>query len=157
MTFYICFMQLILPIYPHDTKLISSRLGVFTEDGMVHYIANGLPIYTHAVDNIHSFRFITSNLIDRGLCKAREVAECFNIPENSVTRQLSLFRKEGANAFFSREVNDKKSHKLHGELLLRVQRGLDKGLSNNAIAKKEGISEGTIRYGLAKGTLKKKV
>ncbi|MBP6411714.1 MAG: response regulator transcription factor [Pseudarcicella sp.] len=148
-------MQLILPIFPQNTKFISSKLGVFENDGIVHYIANGLPVYAHPVDNINSFRFITSNFIEQGLCKGSEVARCFGIPENSVAYQLNIFRKKGANAFFSRGKNDKKSHKLHGELLLRIQRELDKGLSNNAIAKKEGISEGTIRYALSTGTLKK--
>jgi DNA-binding CsgD family transcriptional regulator len=149
-------MQLILPIFPRNTKFISSKLGVFEQDGMVHYLANGLPVYTHPIDNIHSFRFITCNFIELGLCKASEVARCFGIPENSVSHQLKIYRKEGANAFFSRNKNDKKSHKLHGELLYRVQRGLDKGQSNNSIAQKEGISESAIRYALGTGTLKKK-
>lgn len=149
-------MQLILPIFPRDAKLLSRSLMVFEKDGMVHYLANGLPVYAHDVDAINSFRFITCNFIERGLCKSSEVARCFGIPENSVSHQLRIFRKEGANAFFSRDVHDKKSHKLHGELLLRVQRGIDKGLSNNSIAKKEGLSEGTIRYALSTGTLKKK-
>jgi hypothetical protein len=149
-------MQLILPIFPQDTKFISSKLGVFELNGMVNYIANGLPVYTHPSDNINSFRFITSNFIEIGLCKASEVARCFGIPENSVSHQLKIYRQKGANAFFSRDVHDKKSHKLHGELLYRVQRGLDKGQSNNSIAKKEGISESAIRYALSTGKLKKK-
>lgn len=149
-------MQLILPIFPQSTKFISSKLGVFERDEMIHYLANGLPIYSHAKDNINSFRFITCNFIEQGLCKASEVARCFSIPENSVSHQLKIYRKEGANAFFSRDVHHKKSHKLHGEMLYRVQRAIDKGLSNNAVAKKEGISEGTIRYALGTGTLKKK-
>jgi hypothetical protein len=149
-------MQLILPIFPRNAKYISKSLMVFEKDKFVHYLANGLPIYTHGVDNINSFRFISCNFIEQGLCKASEVARCFGIPENSVSHQLKIYRKEGANAFFSRDAHDKKSHRLHGELLYRVQRGIDKGLSNNAIAKKEGISEGTIRYALGTGMLKKK-
>lgn len=149
-------MQLILPIFPANAKYISSSLMVFEKDGIVNYLANGLPVYAHPVDNINSFRFIICNFIERGLCRTREVANCFGIPENSVSHQLRRYRKEGANAFFSRDVHDKKSHKLHGELLYRVQRGLDKGQSNNSIAKKEGISESAIRYALSTGTLKKK-
>ena len=149
-------MQLILPIFPRDSKYLSRVLMVFEKDGMVQYLANGLPVYSHVVDNINSFRFITCNFIEQGLCKASEVARCFGIPENSVSHQLKIYRKDGANAFFSRDFHDKKSHKLHGELLNRVQRGIDKGLSNNSIAKKEDISEGAIRYALGTGTLKKK-
>lgn len=149
-------MQLILPIFPKDSKALSRMVMVHEKDKTVYYYANGLPIFSHGYSEINSFRYITCNLIEHGLCKAREVAEFFGIPENSVSYQLRIYRKEGAIAFFSRDVHDKKSHKLHGELLLRVQRGLDKGLSNNQIAKQEAISEGTIRYALSKGTLKKK-
>jgi DNA-binding CsgD family transcriptional regulator len=149
-------MQLILPIFPVNAKYVSKFLMVFEKNGIVNYLANGLPVYAHPVDNIHSFRFITCNFIERGLCQVREVANCFGIPENTVSRHLQRYRKEGAIAFFSRDGNDKKSHKLHGELLYRVQRGLEKGQSNNSIAKKEGISESAIRYALGTGTLKKK-
>lgn len=149
-------MQLILPIFPKDAKALSRTVMVQEHNNTVCYYANGLPIFTHCYSDIHSFRYITCNLIEQGLCKAREVSECFGIPENSVSYHLKVFRRDGAIAFFSRTGNDKKSHKLHGELLLRVQRGLDKGFSNNQIAQKEGISEGTIRYGLLNGKLKKK-
>jgi len=52
--------------------------------------------------------------------------------------------------------SENKSHKMRGELLKRVQSKLDKGQSNNSISKQEGIREGTIRYAIQTGRLKKK-
>jgi hypothetical protein len=54
-------MQLQLPIYPKDTRLVNEQLGVYEHDDLVQYIVNGLPIYSHSKDDINAFRFITSN------------------------------------------------------------------------------------------------
>lgn len=72
--------------------MISSYLGVYENDGIVQYIANGLPIYRHTSEDLQSFRFITSNFINQGLCKATEVARCFGISVDTVTRYLTKLR-----------------------------------------------------------------
>lgn len=137
--------------------MISLSLGVVERDGLVQYIANGLPVYSHDKDNLAVFRSVTSNFIEQGLCRASEVARCFGIPEDSVRKQLARFREGGEQAFFGENRSENKCHKLRGELAKRVQRKLDKGQSNNSIANEEGISEGAIRYAISTGKLKKKV
>jgi len=149
-------MQLLLPIFPKEAKMISRCLGVVERDGLVQCIANGLPIYSHDKDNLAVFRSVTSNFIEQGLCRASEVARCFGIPDDSVRKQLARFREGGEQAFFGLNSSENKCHKLHGELLKRIQYKLDKGQSNNSIANEEGIREGTIRYAIKTGTLKKK-
>ena len=94
-------MQLCLPIFPAKAKMISNCLGVYENDGIVQYIANGLPIYSHASEDLQSFRFITSNFIKEGLCKATEVARCFGVSVDTVNRYLSKLRTQGEAAFFS--------------------------------------------------------
>jgi hypothetical protein len=93
-------MQLMLPIFPLDTRMISRCLGVYERDSIVQYIANGLPIYSHASEDLQSFRFITSNFINQGLCKSSEVSKSFGIPVDSVKRYLTKLRTEGESAFF---------------------------------------------------------
>lgn len=90
-----------LPLFPKDTRMISKCLGVYEKDSLVQYIANGLPIYSHGSEDLQSFRFITSNFIKEGLCKATEVSRCFGIPVDSVKRQVTRLRQEGEPAFFS--------------------------------------------------------
>lgn len=148
-------MQLCLPIFPAKTKMISSCLGVYENDGIVQYIANGLPIYGHASEDLQSFRFITSNFINQGLCRATEVARCFGISVDTVTRYLSKLRTEGEAAFFSEEKRKGYCHKIRGKVLTSIQKRLDEGHSVNSIAKGEGLSEGSIRYALKQGYLKK--
>jgi transposase len=148
-------MQLCLPIYPSKTKMISSCLGVYEDDGIVQYIANGLPIYGHGSEDLQSFRFITSNFINQGLCKATEVARCFGISADTVTRYLSKLRREGEAAFFSEEKRKGYCHKIRGKVLTSIQKKLDQDQSVNSIAKAEGLSEGSIRYAIKQGYLKK--
>lgn len=149
-------MQLCLPIFPDKSKMISNCLGVYESDGIVQYIANGLPIYSHASEDLQSFRFITSNFINQGLCKATEVARCFGISVDTVTRYLSKLRTEGEAAFFSEEKRKGYCHKIRGKVLTSIQKRLDEGHSVNSIAKGEGLAEGSIRYAIKQGYLKKK-
>lgn len=148
-------MQLMLPIFPRDTKMISKCLGVYEKDSLVQYIANGLPIYSHDSEDLQSFRFITSNFIKEGLCKATEVSRCFSIPVDSVKRQLTKLRDEGEAAFFSEEKRRGYCHKIRGSVLESIQKKLDKGQSVNSISKEEGLTEGSIRYSIKQGYLKK--
>ena len=148
-------MQLCLPIFPAKTKMISSCLGVYENDGIVQYIANGLPIYSHTLEDVQSFRFITSNFINQGLCKATEVARCFGISVDTVTRYLSKLRTKGESSFFSEEKRKGYCHKIRGKVLSNIQKKLDDGQSVNSIAKAAGLSEGSIRYAIMQGYLKK--
>lgn len=150
-------MQLMLPLFPQDTRMISSCLGVYEKDSLVQYIVNGLPVYSHGSEDLQSFRFICSNFINQGLCKSTEVARCFGIPVDSVKRYLLKLRNEGESAFFSPEKRKGYCHKIRGSVSESIQRKLDKGESVNAIAKQEGITEGSIRYSIKQGYLKKTV
>ena len=62
-------MQLQLPLFTKETKLISAYVGVYEKEGIIQYIVNGLPVYAHDKEDLNAFRFITSNFIDQGLCR----------------------------------------------------------------------------------------
>jgi predicted transcriptional regulator len=150
-------MQLLLPLFPQDTKMISRCLGVYESDGIVQYIANGLPIYSHTSEDLQSFRFITSNFINQGLCQSTEVARCFGVSVDTVSRYLFKLRKEGEVAFFSEEKRKGYCHKIRGKVLTNIQKRLEEGQSVNSIAKAESLSEGSIRYAIKQGYLKKRI
>ena len=50
--------QLQLPIFPEGMTMLNANLGVMTRDGTVTYIYGSLPIFTHAVDDLKTFRMI---------------------------------------------------------------------------------------------------
>jgi len=150
-------MQLRLPIFSRETTLISDCVGYYTKDGIVQYIVNGLPVFAHGEEDLNSFRYIVSNFIDQGLCKRVEVQRAFHVSDDSIYRYFKLYKEKGADGFFGERPRSKRrSHKVVGETTVHIQKELDKGRSVNSIAKELGISEGTIRYQIQQGYLKKK-
>lgn len=148
--------QLLLPVFPKDTELITPTLGVRQKGGVVYYLHSGVPIASHEVEDLIKFRYITSNLILQGLCKNKDIVGCFHVSGDSVRRWKKKLIEEGEAAFFKAENRQGHCYKLMPEVLTRIQEKLDEGSSVNSIAKAEGISEGSIRYAISKERLKKK-
>ena len=149
-------MQLQLPLFTKETKLISQSVGVYEKENLVQYIVNGLPVYAHDKDDLNAFRFITSNFIHQGLCRKVEVQRCFGVSEDSVYRYYRKFKAQGEKGFFGDDARKGKAHKICGNRRRRIQAKLDKGQSVNSIAREEGVRESAIRYQIKKGYLKKK-
>ena len=149
-------MQLKLPLYPKEAKLINDNIGVYEHDGLVQYLVNGLPVYCHSKGDINSFRFITSNFIHQKLCRKVDVERFFHVSEDSVSRYYKKFVEKGEEGFFGPDARQGKAHKIVGDRRERIQKKLDKGQSVNSIAKEEGVRESAIRYAIKQGYLKKK-
>ena len=148
-------MQLQLPIFPKEAQLINEHVGVYKNEGVVQYIVNGMPIYSHAQNDINAFRFITSNFIEQGLCRKVDIERFFNVSEDSVYRYHKKFKEQGEHGFFGDDARRGKAHKITGDKRISIQNKLDKGQSVNSIAKEEGVRESAIRYAVKQGYLKK--
>jgi len=149
-------MQMMLPIYPIGTTMISADLGVGRRDGLVTYLHCGLPIYSHLETDHRSFRFITSKFILQGLCRKIDVSTCFHVSYDSVKRYVRRLKDCGDSGFFTDDKrNGGSRYKLLPEVIERMQRYLDEGVSNCEIARKENVTEGAIRYAIRNGILKK--
>lgn len=135
--------------------MISDCLGVYEDDGLIQYIANGLPVYAHPKDDLNAFRYITSNFIEMRLCRKVEVARCFDVTEDFVYKAHKQFKEKGEDAFFGKDGRRGYAHKIRGERKERIQQKLDKGQSVNSIATEEGVRESAIRYQIKQGNLKK--
>jgi hypothetical protein len=150
-------MQLLLPIFPPDTKLINANVGVYEHDGIVQYLINGLPVYAHAKDDTDAFRFITSNFIHQGLCRKVDIERAFAVSEDSVSRAYRKFVEKGEAGFFGPDARHGRAHKIVGERRDRIQAKLDTGQSVYSIAKEEGVRESGIRYAIKQGYVKKRL
>lgn len=135
--------------------MISDQIGVYEKDGLVQYLVNGLPVYSHAKEDLNAFRFITSNFICQGLCRKVDVQRCFAVSEDTVGRAMKKYKEEGEAGFFGDDARRGRAHKIIGERRIRIQSKLDKGQSVNSVAKQEGVRESAIRYQIKTGNLKK--
>jgi len=149
--------QLLLPLFSHDTIMITPVLGYREQGGTVYYLLSGLPIYSHGSDDHNMFRYITSNMILHGLCSNQNIVDAFHVSTDSVRRWKRVLDTKGEAAFFAVETRHGRTHKLLPAVLVRIQIRLDKGESAYSIAKVECISEGTIRNAIKQGKLKKKM
>lgn len=147
--------QLLLPLFPKDTKLITPSLGVREVEGIIYYIHSGVPIYSHDKSDLTKFRYITSNMVLQGLCKGKDIVNTFHVSTDSVRRWKKRLSEKGEESFFSKEERHGRSHKLLPEVLQEIQKKMDSGQSVNSIAKEHGFEEGSIRYAIKKGRLKK--
>lgn len=148
--------QLLIPIFPRDTKMLTPVLGVRKQSEVIYYLLSGMPIYSHDEKDVIKFRYITSQMLLQGLCKNNDIVRVFHVSAQSVSRNKKLLSEKGEAAFFGEDHRKGKSHKLLPHVLERIQGKLDTGQSNYSIAKEEGISEGSIRYAISMGYLKKK-
>ncbi len=149
--------QLLLPLFPRDTKMITPVLGVRNFEGTVFYLLSGMPINSHAEVDLNKFRYVTSNLILQGLCSNQNIADAFHVSIDSVARWKKKLIEEGEASFFTEDARHGRSHKLLPDVLERIQGKLNEGKSATSIAKDEHISEGSIRYAIGLGRLKKNV
>ena len=92
--------QIQLPIFPVSSTAITSELAFEQRDGHVFYFNGHLPVFTHPVDDIASFRFFTSQLIANGSASQSQISKAFGVPLITVKRACKKLRLEGASAFF---------------------------------------------------------
>jgi len=135
--------------------MITLTLGVREHAGSVYYLHSGAPIFSHEANDLTKFRYITSNLILQGLCNNQDIADTFHVSTDSVRRWKQKLSEEGEVAFFKEESRHGRSYKLLPDVLDRIQNKMNEGRSPNSIAREEGISEGSIRYAVSLGRLKK--
>jgi hypothetical protein len=148
-------MQLHLPIFPKESKLISSTVAVKEKDGMVHYVANGLPFYCHGIQEFDAFRHVICLLVDQDLCRRTDIVKSFCVTDDFVGKALRIYREKGHSGLYNQGEKKRRANKIVGKVLEDIQRKLDKGQSVNSIANEVGVSEGAIRYQLNQNNLKK--
>jgi len=66
--------QIQLPIFPSQSTAITSELAFEEREGTVWYFNGHLPVFSHPVDDIESFRFFSSQLIANGNASQSEIA-----------------------------------------------------------------------------------
>lgn len=119
--------QLLLPLFQPGTKLITPTLGVKKDGETITYFLSGMPIYCHQENELHKFRYTTSNFIARNLCKATDIQRVFHVSIDSIRRWKKKFIEQGEEVFFNEDKRHGSSHKLLPDVVKRIQLELDKG------------------------------
>lgn len=88
-----------LPIFPEGTMLVNACLGFRKSGDYVYYLHNGSPIFCHEENDMNSYRYITANLVDNGLCKSSELADSLGVNGRNIERHVKAFGKKAVVGF----------------------------------------------------------
>ncbi len=145
-----------LPIFPESAKLVNPILGFYKKEGIVYYLHNGSPIFCHGEEELNSYRYITANLVDSGLCGSSELSRALGVNKRNIERYTKHLREKGASWFFERTDRRGQSHKMTDALMAKAESLINEFYSVSDVARMIGVSEGALRYHIKKGNIKKK-
>jgi hypothetical protein len=145
--------QLRVPMFPAESQMLGERVAVVQRDGVVWYFHYDMPVFSHAVSDVASFRMFTSSLCDKGQCKLVEVERLFGVTAISVKRALKQYREGSAQSFFVSKRPVVVPRVLKGETLVQVQSLLDEGCSPGVIEDRLRVKADTIRNAIEDGRL----
>lgn len=145
--------QIQLPIFPVGTTLITASIGAHCEGDKIVYFNGHLPVFTHQKDDIKAFRLFTSQMIDGGSCKARDIVQAFGVSGVTVKRALKCFRDHGSKGFYL-PPKQKSASKLTADISKRAQELLSAGDSIPAVGRELGILPNTLHKAIRAGRLR---
>ncbi len=146
--------QLQLPFFPEGSTPINQNVGFIKEANTVTYIYGNLPVFSHDVDDIRTFRMFTSQLYINGSAKQAEICRAFGVSKISVMRGVSVYREKGIVGFFE-QPKRRGAAVLTPPVLQKVQGLLDQEWTIPDIAKKLDLKADTLRKAIKAGNLHK--
>jgi transposase len=145
--------QVQLPLFADGTTAITPELAFARRDQQVVYFNGHLPVFSHPVEDLASFRFFTTQLIVNGTATQGQIVQAFGVPLTTVKRCCHQYRKGGASAFFKPPAR-RQRHRLTPERLAQAQALLDEGQSVPAISRQLHILASTLHKAIDDGRLK---
>jgi hypothetical protein len=147
--------QTFFPVFPKDSKMINSDIGLKTVGEMIIYYNGGMPVYQHRIDDYKGFRYFTSMMIDLKNVSHEDIISTFKVSKESVNRWLRTYRTEGGNGFFQEKKSTKRGTKLTDEVLVKVQGLLNLGKTPKEIGAELDIKRDTIQKAISAHRLTK--
>lgn len=144
--------QLQLPIFPEGMTSLTEDLAVQREDGRVVYFHGLMPVLQHDEKDLKGFRLCTSQLIDLGTVRQRDVVRAFGVPLATVKRYMKVYREQGAEGFY-RKPRRRSGSVLTPEVRTRAQIMLDEGKSVAEVSSETRVAGNTLHKAIHDGRL----
>ncbi len=147
--------QIQLPVFPAGSTEINSELAFERRDNQVTYFNGHLPVFTHAADDLATFRYFTTQLIVNGSATQSEIVKAFGVPLTTVKRYCRKYREAGGKGFFE-APRRRSGSRLNAERLAQAQQLLDGGCGVAAVSRQLGVLASTLHKAIRSGRLKAK-
>jgi transposase-like protein len=148
-------MQRSLAVLPPGAHIVSPHLAVLIEEGRLVAYSAADPIYTCDLDDRDGIRLAAGMFSHLRLAGVSALAEALGVNRETVRRNRDLFAQGGVEAVRSVPRGPRKPYKLTEDARRSAQRSLDQGWSVNRTAKEVGLTEGTLRYQIRQGRLRR--
>lgn len=135
--------QLQLPIFPATTTQITATLAFQKRNGRVTYFNAMTPVFTHAENDLQTFRMITSQFCALGNCTQAELVRAFGVPLSTVKRYCAVYQKSGPAGFYAPRVA-RGPAVLTAGVLSKAQHLLDQDIPIAEVAQQLGIKPDTF-------------
>jgi transposase len=149
--------QMQLPIFSDGVTPITNDVGYEKKENTVVYYCGTMPVFSHAVGDLDSFRMIVSQLYVNGTVPQANLTRAFQIKPLALKRWVKRYRANGVRAFFQSRRGGSKPKILTPEVRARVQDRLDQGQSLSEIAAELALNYDVLRKAVADGRLKRPV
>lgn len=147
--------QMQLPMFPAGVENITAELAVKEEDGEVVYFNGHMPVFSHAVTDVRSFRMITAQFCVKGNAKLVDISRTFGVPQVSVKRAVKKYREKGPSGFY-KERTKRSGTVLTPAVLFKAQTLLDGGQKAQEVAASLEVNYDTLKKAITDGRLKKR-
>ena len=147
--------QMQLPIFYDGVNPITNDVGYEKKENTVVYYCGTMPVFSHAVDDLDSFRMIVSQLYVNGTVPQANLTRAFQIKPLALKRWVKRYRAQGARAFFQSRRGGSQPKILTPEVRARVQDRLDQGQSLSEISAELALNYDVLRKAVADGRLKR--
>ncbi len=147
-------LQSQLGFLPEGAIIVGKHLAVVHQHGQVEFANASGPIYTCAEDDRLGLRLAQGMFSELNLAGATALARALGVDQSTVHRNRAAYREGGVQAL-SEERGPRGGYKLTEDKRVHAQGLLDAGRSLRAVAKAVGVSEGTVRYAVRQGQLRR--
>jgi len=144
--------QQIQPLYLDGVQEINELSSYWKKDGFVYYFHGAFPIFNHSEGDLNSFRLITSQMVDNGVCRNKDIKKAFGVTKLSVSRASKKLRDHGPKGFFEKR-RVRGGSVMNEKVLKDAQECLDEGLSRRQTAEKLDINKETLVKAIQAGKL----
>jgi hypothetical protein len=145
--------QFHLPTTPGSAQEINNVVAMVHTQGQVAYFASGVPMFVHAEDDAAGQRIAAVQLIELGLARQDELSATLGINRTTLYRQRRKLAQAGVLGVIDRKRGPQGPHRFTVEKQQQVAQGLGAGMSIRQAAEQVGVTEGTVRHALQRGTL----
>ena len=117
--------QMQLPVFCDGVTAITNDVGYQKIENTVVYFYGTLPVFSHALEDLNSFRMIVSQLYVNGSVPQSVLAQAFQIKPLALKRWVKKYREEGPGSFFKSRKGGSRARVLTAEVLEKVIAGIN--------------------------------